>query len=127
VWALVEVGLSGWRLEPRLVAPTVFAIWLLLPWVRRSLRSEPRRSPKPALFADRGPDRRRSAAERFAPLATAGPAMLAILALIVGFTRPEGVEGKAMAARALTRIAKEKASGFEMPELVVLGVAALSG
>lgn len=37
VWALAEVGLKGWELEPRLLAPLVLGIWLLLPWVRRKL------------------------------------------------------------------------------------------
>ena len=36
-WSLWEVGLSGWELEPRLVAPIVFGLWLLIPMVRARL------------------------------------------------------------------------------------------
>ena len=31
-WALWEVGLDGWALAPRLVGPSVLALWLLTPW-----------------------------------------------------------------------------------------------
>ncbi|SCW38867.1 quinoprotein glucose dehydrogenase [Sphingobium faniae] len=31
-WALWEVGLDGWALVPRLVAPLVLGLWLLTPW-----------------------------------------------------------------------------------------------
>ena len=37
VWALYEVGLRGWELEPRLLIPTCLGIYLLLPWVARRL------------------------------------------------------------------------------------------
>jgi len=37
VWALSESGLDPWNLMPRLVAPTVLGIYLLMPWVTRSL------------------------------------------------------------------------------------------
>jgi quinoprotein glucose dehydrogenase len=33
IWALAEVGLDGWALIPRLVAPAVLGIWIFLPWV----------------------------------------------------------------------------------------------
>jgi quinoprotein glucose dehydrogenase len=33
IWALAEVGLRGWELEPRLLVPTLLGIYLLLPWV----------------------------------------------------------------------------------------------
>lgn len=33
VWALTEVGLDGWQLVPRLIAPAVLGIWLSLPWI----------------------------------------------------------------------------------------------
>lgn len=39
VWALWEVGFTGWELEPRLFAPLLFGVWLLLPFVRRRLNS----------------------------------------------------------------------------------------
>jgi len=87
VWALAEAGLNGWRLEPRLVAPTVLAVWLLLPWVRKRLGS-------PTEAA-----RREGAVTRYAPLAAAIPAVIAILVLIVGFTQRDGVDGVATAAR----------------------------
>ena len=35
VWALWEAGLDGWALVPRLVAPSVLGLILLLPFVRR--------------------------------------------------------------------------------------------
>ena len=41
VWALWEVGWNGWALMPRIVAPTVLGLALLLPWVRRAL-TDPR-------------------------------------------------------------------------------------
>jgi quinoprotein glucose dehydrogenase len=37
VWALYEVGLRGWELEPRLLIPTCLGIYLLFPWVARRL------------------------------------------------------------------------------------------
>ena len=34
LWSLYEVGLDGWALIPRLVAPAVLGIWLFIsPWV----------------------------------------------------------------------------------------------
>ncbi|WP_454883283.1 outer membrane protein assembly factor BamB family protein [Sphingomonas oryzagri] len=33
LWSLVEVGLDGWALVPRLVAPAVLGLWISLPWV----------------------------------------------------------------------------------------------
>lgn len=83
IWAIAEVGFTGWELEPRLVAPILLGLWLLLPWVRRNLGSGSGEPP----------------ATRFAPLAPAIPAALAILVLIVGFMQPVGVQGRADAAR----------------------------
>lgn len=83
VWAIAEVGLVGWELEPRLVAPAVLGLWLLLPWVRRALVSGAADAP----------------AVRFAPLAPAFSAALALLVLIVGFMQPVGIHGTANAAR----------------------------
>lgn len=37
VWAIGEVGLVGWQLEPRLLVPVLLGIYLLMPWVRRKL------------------------------------------------------------------------------------------
>lgn len=37
VWALTEVGLDGWQLVPRLIAPAVLGIWLSLPWIAGQL------------------------------------------------------------------------------------------
>jgi len=36
-WGLFEVGFDLWALMPRLVALSVMGLWLLTPWVRRSL------------------------------------------------------------------------------------------
>ncbi|RYF04515.1 MAG: membrane-bound PQQ-dependent dehydrogenase, glucose/quinate/shikimate family, partial [Oxalobacteraceae bacterium] len=33
LWALAEVGLRGWELEPRLLVPTLLGLYLLLPWM----------------------------------------------------------------------------------------------
>lgn len=37
IWSLWESGLNGWALAPRLGLLTVIGLWLLMPWVRRSL------------------------------------------------------------------------------------------
>ncbi len=83
IWALAEVGLNGWELEPRLVAPTILALWLLLPGVRRSL------------------DRSNGGANlaRLAWVAPAVTAALAVVILVVGFVQPFGVSGVAQAPR----------------------------
>lgn len=33
VWAIYEVGLDGWALIPRLVAPAVLGVWIWSPWI----------------------------------------------------------------------------------------------
>jgi quinoprotein glucose dehydrogenase len=33
LWSLAEVGLDGWALVPRLVAPAVLGLWIATPWV----------------------------------------------------------------------------------------------
>lgn len=33
LWSLFEVGLDGWALVPRLLAPAVLGLWLAMPWV----------------------------------------------------------------------------------------------
>jgi quinoprotein glucose dehydrogenase len=38
LWALAEVGLDGWKLMPRIVAPAVLGIWLGMPWVAGKLQ-----------------------------------------------------------------------------------------
>jgi len=84
VWAIYEVGFIGWELEPRLVAPIVLALWLLLPWVRRGLVPI---------------DGETSSAWRFAPLAPAIAAALAVIVMIIGLAQPVGLEGTATASR----------------------------
>ncbi len=42
-WALTEVGLDGWQLMPRLLAPAVLGVWLSLPWVVRPIVAAPSR------------------------------------------------------------------------------------
>lgn len=37
LWALWEVGLDGWRLTPRLLAPALLGLWVCMPWVARPL------------------------------------------------------------------------------------------
>jgi quinoprotein glucose dehydrogenase len=41
VWALCESGLNGWALAARLGLLTGIGLWLLTPWVRRSLGAKP--------------------------------------------------------------------------------------
>ena len=41
VWALLEVGLDGWQLVPRLAIWFAIGVVLLLPWARRPLRGQP--------------------------------------------------------------------------------------
>jgi quinoprotein glucose dehydrogenase len=43
-WALAEVGLDGWQLVPRLLAPALLGIWVALPGTRRHLTKTWRRS-----------------------------------------------------------------------------------
>lgn len=33
LWSLVEVGLDGWALIPRLIAPAVLGLWIAMPWI----------------------------------------------------------------------------------------------
>jgi quinoprotein glucose dehydrogenase len=89
LWAIGEVGFNGWGLEPRIVAPTVLGLWLLLPWVRRGL----------------GPNTKRAA------LAPAGAAALAIVVLIVGFFNPGGISGTATASMMAGQVDNSVADG----------------
>jgi quinoprotein glucose dehydrogenase len=73
-WALYEVGLKGWWLEPRLLVPVVGALWLLMPWVRRGLY----------------PARGGSVAVGFA-------LVVALVVGIAGFMQPVGTRGHAEA------------------------------
>jgi quinoprotein glucose dehydrogenase len=70
-WSLWEVGLRGFELQARLLAPIVFGLWLLLPFVRARLGK------------GRG----------FAALASATVAAIVVLA--AGFIPPVGVRGAA--------------------------------
>jgi quinoprotein glucose dehydrogenase len=71
-WALWEVGFSGWELEPRLVAPVVFGMWLLVPFVRGHVWDG-----------------------RDGATAVAVAMAVAVAVLIVGFLQPAGVSGSA--------------------------------
>jgi membrane-bound PQQ-dependent dehydrogenase (glucose/quinate/shikimate family) len=37
VWSVIEAGLDGWALLPRLVALSVIGLWLIAPWTRAAL------------------------------------------------------------------------------------------
>jgi len=37
LWSLAEVGLDGWKLFPRLIAPAVLGLWLFSPMIARKL------------------------------------------------------------------------------------------
>jgi quinoprotein glucose dehydrogenase len=41
VWAIWESGFSGWALMPRLLAPAMLGLVLLIPWIRRTLSPGP--------------------------------------------------------------------------------------
>ncbi|WP_454887666.1 membrane-bound PQQ-dependent dehydrogenase, glucose/quinate/shikimate family [Sphingomonas oryzagri] len=82
IWAVAEVGFNGWGLEPRLVAPIVLGLWLLLPWVRRGLIA---------------PESNGSVL-RYAVAAPGAAALIAIVVLVIGFLQPVGVQGTATAA-----------------------------
>jgi quinoprotein glucose dehydrogenase len=82
IWALAEVGFNGWGLEPRLVAPIVLGLWLLLPWVRRGLGAADPQAP----------------AARYAFAAPGVAALVAIVVLVIGFLQPVGVQGTATAS-----------------------------
>lgn len=43
IWSLAEVGLDGWALVPRLVAPAVLGLWIAMPWVAGRLGAADRR------------------------------------------------------------------------------------
>ncbi|UPG85182.1 membrane-bound PQQ-dependent dehydrogenase, glucose/quinate/shikimate family [Luteibacter aegosomatis] len=74
VWAVGEVGLDGWSLEPRLFVPMLLGIYLLMPWVRRRLT--PRRGGTVAVIV----------------------AVLACIAVgTAGFMQPVGTRGEAVA------------------------------
>jgi len=75
IWALSEVGLIGWQLEPRLVAPVVLGLWLLLPWVRRKLVGV-------------------GALARWAGLTTGASVAVAVLVIAIGFAQPVGTNGR---------------------------------
>jgi quinoprotein glucose dehydrogenase len=104
VWALAEVGFRGWELEPRLLAPLVLGIWLLLPWVRRKLVYGYART----LYSPDGqiPDgaqvnatARQAAWTRYAAVAPAAAVVLAVVVLAIGFSRPMGQDGLAGGTR----------------------------
>ncbi|HET6598777.1 MAG TPA: membrane-bound PQQ-dependent dehydrogenase, glucose/quinate/shikimate family, partial [Burkholderiaceae bacterium] len=54
VWALWEVGLDRWALIPRGALFAVFGLWLLAPWIDRSLHAAPGEATR-AHSAWRGP------------------------------------------------------------------------
>jgi quinoprotein glucose dehydrogenase len=84
IWSLWEVGLSGWELEPRLLAPLVLGLYLLAPWVTRGLG---RRSD----LSDDGPGR--------AWLAPASAVVLTLIVGVVAFCMPVGVNGSSATPR----------------------------
>lgn len=78
IWAIAEVGFVGWQLEPRLVAPIILGLWLVLPWITRKLRH--RATDKPLRWSR----------------AAAAPGLSVVIAAIVlgvGFAQPVGISG----------------------------------
>jgi quinoprotein glucose dehydrogenase len=89
IWAVLEVGLNGWELEPRLLAPAILGLYLLMPWVTGKL---------PRAY---GIDNTRRTSNSFR-IAMLGPAVGVLVALVVGilgFLNPVGVSGAATAMR----------------------------
>ena len=43
LWAFWEAGLDGWALAPRLIGPSILALWLLTPWAYARPRDDRRR------------------------------------------------------------------------------------
>ncbi|RVQ64723.1 membrane-bound PQQ-dependent dehydrogenase, glucose/quinate/shikimate family [Croceicoccus ponticola] len=70
-WSLWEVGLDFWQLLPRLAGPTVLGVILALPWIRRGITA---------------------AHDAFTRLAAPLAATLAVIALVVAFTRVQPYE-----------------------------------
>ena len=91
LWALWEVGLDWWALLPRCSLVVLIGLWLLTPWVTRSLGT-PATSRAPASAATRrfwpGFDSR-----SMAPLAAA-LVVSAVVALASLFTDPHAVQGQ---------------------------------
>lgn len=55
VWALWEVGIDGWALAPRVIAPTLLGLWLLTPWAYpRGEKATKRNAPKAAIATAAG-------------------------------------------------------------------------
>ena len=86
VWAMAEVGLSGWELEPRLVGPMLLGLYLLMPWVTRGL--------------DVGADgTSKTGSVRRAMIAPALGVLATVLVGAVAFSHPVGIEGSSQARR----------------------------
>ncbi|MGI4876118.1 MAG: PQQ-binding-like beta-propeller repeat protein, partial [Janthinobacterium lividum] len=84
IWAIAEVGLNGWSLEPRIVAPLVLGLWLVTPWVRRGLVSA----------------EAKTGVARYAVAAPGLAALIAVVVLAAGFLQPVGISGTATASAA---------------------------
>ncbi|WP_311224019.1 MULTISPECIES: glucose/quinate/shikimate family membrane-bound PQQ-dependent dehydrogenase [unclassified Acidovorax] len=107
VWALWEVGLDWWPLAARLDVLAVIGLWLLTPWVRRSLLP----GGTPPQRVDGGADR--SAATPATALAVA---LVATVAVAVGswFRQPHDMAGELPAAPAAAAAAP--AGAVDVPD-----------
>lgn len=74
IWAVHEVGLDGWSLEPRLLVPVLLGIYLLMPWVRRGLLPP-----------------------RTGAIAVAVAVLVGIGVGVAGFMQPVGTQGESVA------------------------------
>jgi len=69
-WSIAEVGFLGWELEPRLVAPVIVGLWMLVPDVRRRL-----------------------VREAIGPRLVVASVAAAVAVLTAGFLQPVGTDG----------------------------------
>jgi quinoprotein glucose dehydrogenase len=105
VWALFEAGLDRWALAPRLALFWLVGLWLLTPWITRSLGPRPDALPPPARSGADGARRWFAARD--------GLGAVALLLLLVGLasmTR-DGFDVAGRLAAATTPAAASPAPG----------------
>lgn len=112
-WSLWEVGLDWWALVPRCSLIVLIGLWLMTPWVTRSL-GDPTAADSGPTDSGTAPPTRSSWLRRGAPLAVA-VVISALVALISLFSDPHDVEGELPGASANASQEEEGDNG-EIPE-----------